>query len=158
MIPAFLTSPLFRALLIVAFITGVFGSGYLVGKRMADQSARIAELERDSADLTRQRDTARAERDVVVRQAKAANDIAAAAVKREQAAQSENDELEGMVRGYEKLLSENTDRSCGFSPADVERLQQIYDRALGRRGEAGASGASDLDGSANKVTSPEAER
>lgn len=126
--PAFLISPMIKAGLILAFILGVFGSGYLMGKRAADQTARIAELERDSRDLTRERDTARAERDEVRRQAEAATAIAAEAAKSEQAVQAEKDELEGMIREFEKLPR---NRSCGFSDDVLKRLRPIYDRAIG---------------------------
>lgn len=126
--PAFLISPMIKAGLILAFILGVFGSGYLMGKRAADQTARIAELERDSRGLTRERDTARAERDEVRRQAEAATVIAAEAAKSEQAVQAEKDELEGMIREFEKLPR---NRSCGFSDDVLKRLRPIYDRAIG---------------------------
>ena len=127
----FLASPLFRAALIVVFIGGVFGSGYLLGKRMADQSARIAELERDSRDLKRERDTARAERDEVQRQARAANDIAAIAAKREQEAQAESDELGKIVKQYEEERKASTSRVCVPDPVAAARLREIYQRALG---------------------------
>lgn len=126
--PAFLISPMVKAGLVLAFILGVFGSGYLMGKRAADQTARIAELERDSRDLKRERDTARAERDEVRRQAEAATAIAAEAAKTEQAVQAEKDELEGMIREFEKLPR---NRSCGFSDDVLKRLRPIYDRAIG---------------------------
>lgn len=127
----FLSSPLFRAGLIVAFIFGVFASGYLLGKRMADQSARIAELERDSRDLKEDRDIARAQRDEVLRQAMATRDIAAAASKREQEAQAENDVLADMLKKSEEARNAEKDRVCLPDHGAAERLREIHDRALG---------------------------
>jgi hypothetical protein len=149
----FLTSPLVKAGLILALIMGVFGSGYLLGKRMADQSARIAELERDTRDLTNERDAARVERDTANRLMKSANDIALQAAEREQAAQAENDELEGMVREYESSLRKEAVRGCGFTATDVDRLRAIYERAFGAL-HPGTSTSPGMDGSAGKDRSP----
>lgn len=146
----FLASPLFRIGLVVAFIVGVFGTGYLLGNTVADQSARIAELERDSRDLTKERDAARAERDNANRLMKAANDIALKAAERERAAQAEFDELEKMVGEYaEALKVAPVQRSCGFTAADVERLRAIYFRAFGAQ-HTGTSRAPGLDGAAGE--------
>ena len=127
----FLSSPLFRAGLIVAFIGFVFGSGYLLGKRMADQTARIAELERDARDLKVDRDIARAQRDEVLRQAVAARDIAAVASKREQEAQAENDVLADMLKKSEEARKASDSRVCLPDHGAAERLRDIHDRALG---------------------------
>lgn len=146
---SFIASPLFKVGAILAVILGIFTSGYLLGNHMADQSARIAELERDSRDLTNQRDTARVERDTANRLMKSANDIALQAAEREQAAQAENDELEGMVREYESSLRKEADRVCGFTATDLDRLRAIYERAFGAL-HPGTSTSPGMDGSAGK--------
>lgn len=143
-----LATPAIRVGLVVAFVVGLFGTGYLMGKRAADQTARIEELERDARDLKRERDTANAQRDEANRLMKAANDVAKAAAEREQAAQAENDELEGMVREYETSLKKEADRGCGFTAADVERLRAIYERAFGALQPAGTPRAPGVDGAA----------
>lgn len=129
--PAFLISPMVRAGLLLAFILGVFGSGYLLGKRQADQTARIEELERDSRDLTRERDTARAERDEVRRQAEAANAIAAEAARNEQKAQADNDELEKVIKKFAEERKAGANRVCIPDPDAAKRVREIYDRAFG---------------------------
>ncbi len=128
---AFLSSPLFRAGLVLAFVVGVFGFGYLSGKRAADQSARIAELERDTRDLKQERDTARAERDEVRRQAEAANAITADAASREAKAQADSDALARLVQQYEEERKANTNRVCLPDIDAANRLREIHRRALG---------------------------
>lgn len=153
----FLATPWVRAGLILAVVLGIFGSGYLLGKKMADQSARIAELERDSRDLQKERDTARAERDEATRLMKAANDIALAAAERERAAQAEFEELEGMVREFESARNVSGDRSCGFSGDSLKRLLPIYERALGTL-QPGTSRSPGVDGPAGQDRSPQTGR
>jgi hypothetical protein len=84
---------------------------------------------------------------------KSANDIALQAAEREQAAQAENDELEGMVREYESSLRKEADRGCSFNAADVDRLRAIYERAFGAL-HTGTSTSPGMDGSAGKDRVP----
>lgn len=127
--PAFLISPLVRAGLLLAFILGVFGTGYLMGKRAADQTALIAKLERDTKDLTTERDAARAQRDEIKRQAEAANAIAAEAAKNEQEATAKNGELDELVRKYEEERKASAG-VCLPDPNAARRLREIYDRTF----------------------------
>ena len=130
---AFLASPAARylaaAVLSLIFVGSVYGYGYLEGKKAADQSARIATLERDAKDLTTERDAARAQRDEIKRQAEAANAIAAEAAKNEQQAAVRNGELDELVRKYEAERK----ASAGVCLPDhdaARRLREIYDRTF----------------------------
>lgn len=141
----FLSSASVKVGIILAVIFGIFSSGYLLGKRMSDQTALVEALKRDSADLVKERDALVTERDEVVRLAKAANEIAIQSAVREREVQAEKDELEGMVRDYESHLAKAKDRSCGFTADDVVRLRAIYERAFGAL-HAGTPPAPGVDG------------
>lgn len=113
-----LLSPLGRWLAAAAFVILTFGVGYWKGYAAADRAAEVRQLE---AELTR----ARAQQAEAVRQAFAANRIAADATERQRRAESDAATLQNEVDAYAAELSTRTDRACAFTADDIARLRSL---------------------------------
>lgn len=102
---------------LLTFLAGS-GAAYVKGYRDADRSAEISTLRKEAAALD-------AELLYVKAQARAAREVADAAVARQAKAEADAASMEAEIEEYARIVAEQKDCTCGFTAADIERLRRI---------------------------------